>query len=112
MSHVAPRGHLLDEGVGVVGRVLAPVVPARARRPRRRRVRPAPAARQGALANRTLLSESGSLFTYVIGSVTWYRDSVMFLAIRMQQLHNMNTRKRSLELCIIVSEWYQDTLDI
>ena len=44
------RGHLLDEGVGVVGRVLAPVVPARARRPRRRRVRPAPAARQGALA--------------------------------------------------------------
>ena len=50
------RGHLLDEGVGVVGRVLAPVVPARARRPRRRRVRPAPAARQGALASRTLLS--------------------------------------------------------
>ena len=36
----------------------------------------------------------------------------MFLAIRMQQLHSMNTRKRSLELCIIVSEWYQDTLDI
>ena len=36
----------------------------------------------------------------------------MFLAIRMQQLHSMNTRKRSLELCIIVIGWYLDTLDI